>query len=326
LVIFRDIMSGISNSTIEEIQSVLVEELPWSPMDFIRDISLTGDKRIYAAFLTREIDEENDLRFIHQLANGDEAVVFAERLPWDSDFFGYNIAKLNGIFPLTPPFYRPHADYTAILQRLNRLAEQNNIKYLFAHVDSRDLAMLQSLGRLGYSIIESRVHYYADIRDYQYKERYPVRLAHTGDVESLGRAVVEAVNLYDRFHADPFLSGEDVDRLMHKWVEASILESFADATIVPDFPNPTAFCTIKYHKDKWADWKINIAQVALTAVSSEFKGWFRKILSETHYHNKDQGAEYSYYVTQITNKAVIWVCENLGYHFGRGEHILRIIF
>jgi dTDP-4-amino-4,6-dideoxy-D-galactose acyltransferase len=311
---------------LKKIQTILLEGLPCTPMDFIRDISPVGDKKLYSEHLTREIEEENDLRFTYQFPNGDEVVVFAERLPWDSEFFGYNIAKLNGIFLLNPPYFRPYADYTPILQKLNKIARKKHIKYLFAHVDSRDLATLQALGKLGFSIIENRIYYYADVRDYHYKERYPTRLANSDDVESLGRAAIGAVNLYDRFHADPFLKAEDIDRLMYKWVEASVLNGFADAVIVPDFNNPESFSTIKFHKEKWADWKTNVSQIVLTAISSGYRGWFRKQLSEAHYLIKDQGAEYCYTVTQVTNKAIIWVCESLGYHFGRGEHILRIIF
>lgn len=302
-----------------------MENLPWSPLDFIRDISREGDRTIFVEQLTREVDEENDLRFIDRVSNSEELVVFAEKLPWDSNFFGYGVAKLSGIYPLAAPFYRPWADYTNALKKLVEESRNRGIKYLFVQIDPRDLATLRSIGQLGFSLIETRVYYHLSLKNYPFKERNPVRFANANDIKDLGQTAQDTVNLYDRFHSDPFIKKEDADRLMYKWIEASIIESFADVTIVPDFPHPTALCTVKYHKNNWLRWNLKLTQVAFSAVSSEFKGWFRKLISETIHHLKEIGAEHTYYVTQITNKPVIWVLEDLGYHFGRGEHIFRII-
>ena len=131
------------------------------------------------------------------------------------------------------------------------------------------------------------------------------------------------VNPFDRFHADPAIDPKTTDRLMYRWVEASINEGFADITITPDVPQPGAFITAKYHKDKWQSWGLKLAQPVFGAVSPEHRGWYRKILSEINYHLRDIGAEYTYLCTQLTNKAVIWVWEGLGYRFGRGELIFR---
>ncbi len=307
------------------IRGILMESLPWSPLDFIRDISPGGDKAIFVEHLTREVDEDNDLRFIDRFPNSEELVVFAEKLPWDSSFFGYGVAKLSGIYPLAAPYHRPWADYTDAFKKLLEESRNRGIKYLFAQIDPRDLATLRSLGRLGFSLIETRVYYHMSLKNHPFNERYPVRVANANDIEALGRTAQETVNLYDRFHADPFIKKEDADRLMYKWIEASVLESFADVTIVPDFPHPTAFCTVKYHKNNWLRWNLKLSQTAFSAVSSECKGWFKKLISEIIYHLKEIGAEHTYYVTQITNKPVAWVLEGAGYHFGRGEHILRII-
>lgn len=310
---------------LKRVHSFLITNLQWSPLDFIRNISRSGDRNIYVDFLTREISEEDDLRFLYRCSNGTELAVFAERLPWDSEFFGYNIAKINGISPLSSPSNCSLADHFNVLQKFVEEAKNKKITYLFVPVDPRDLATLQALGRLGFSLIETRLHYHLTIKDYSYEERYPVRIAGKYDVESLGETAQKMVNPYDRFHADPFIRVEDTNRLMNKWVEASILESFADLTIVPDVPNPTAFCTVKLHRNNWPRWQIKLSQIVLSAVSPEFKGWLRKILSEAHYYLCDMGVEHVYYKTQITNIRVTWVLESLGYRFGKGEHIMRII-
>lgn len=309
-----------------KIRHILIKNIPWSPLDFIKEISKEGDKEIFIDRITSNLNQENDLRFIYEAEYGQEIAVFAERLQWDSNFFGYNIARLNGIFSLSEPFSRPFADYSKALEILLKLAKEKGIKYLFALVDARDLALIRSLGNLGFCLIETRVYYHRSIKNYEYKERYKVRMAEEKDIESLAETAVRMVNIYDRFHSDPFISPEDANRLMYKWVEASIKDNFADITIVPDCEKPKAFCTVKYHRNNWDKWGLKVAQPVFSAVSIEFKGWYRKIISEINYHLKDIGVEHCYCVTQIVNFPVISVWESLGFHFGKCEHVLRIVF
>jgi dTDP-4-amino-4,6-dideoxy-D-galactose acyltransferase len=319
-------MNGVNLSIdLGRIRRILAKNIPWSPLDFIKGISEEGDKSIFVDRITSELDQSNDLRFIYRLDDRDELAIFAEKLPWDSEFFGYGVGKINGIFPLSDPYYRPYADYTRGIDALIKLSKEKGIKYLFANVDSRDLALIQSMGKLGFSLIETRLAYQRDIRNYEYKERFPVRIAKEEDIESLGSAAITMVNMYDRFHSDPFISKKDADRLMYKWVEASIKEGFADITMVPDFKKPTAFVTVKFHKNNWGKWGIKIVQPILSAVGNEYKGWYRKIISEINYYSSGLGVEHCYVTTQVTNYGVLWVWETLGFHFGRCEHVFRII-
>lgn len=308
------------------IRKILGKNVPWSPLDFIKGISEEGDKGIFVDRITSELDQLNDLRFIYKVDDKDELAIFAEKLPWDSQFFGYGVGKINGIFPLSDPYYRPYADYTNAIKALINLAKEKGIKYFFTNVDPRDLAMIRSIGSLGFSLIETRVYYQRDIRNYEYKERYPVRVADDKDIESLGWTARTMVNMYDRFHSDPFIDPEDANRLMIKWVEASIRENFADVTIVPNFHKPAAFCTVKYHKDKWEKWKLNLSQsVVLGAVDPEYRGWYRKLISEINYHLREIGAEHTYVSTQVTNKPAVHTFESLGYRFGKCEHVFRMV-
>jgi dTDP-4-amino-4,6-dideoxy-D-galactose acyltransferase len=314
-----------SSIDLERIRRTLTKNIPWSPLDFIPGISLAGDKTIFVDRITSQLNEPDDLRFIYRVSDGDEVAVFAEKLPWDSEFFGYGVGRINGIFPLSAPYYSPYANYTDAIEALIRLSNEKGIKYLFAHVDPRDLALIRSLCKAGFVLIETRVFYHRDITNYEYKERYQVRAAKEEDIEILGSTAARMVNLYDRFHSDPFISRADADRLMYKWVEASIKENFADITIVPDHPRPTAFSTVKYHKTNWEKWKLKVAQIVLSAVAPEFKGWNRKIKSEIHHKLKDLGIERCYSTTQVTNRPMVRILEQLEYRFGKYHHVFGIV-
>jgi dTDP-4-amino-4,6-dideoxy-D-galactose acyltransferase len=308
----------------EYARSILAVNLPWSPLDFIREISKSGDRLLYAEQLTAIPNLDDDLCFVSKDKH-DLIGVFARKLPWDSEFFGYGVARLDGIFPLSEPYYQPYADYTRLAQELMARARLKDIRYLFAHVDTRDIATIRALGQVGFSVIDTRVLYHMSLKGYKPQERYSVRFATVDDISCLQRVAAEEVNLYDRFHSDPFIKKEDADRLMYKWVEASIAENFADIVLVPAVSNPGAFMTVKNHTYNWETWGLKVVQFVVTAISREFKGWYQKLFSEVHCYLQQIGAEHSYISTQTANKAVIWVFEKFGYGFGRGELVLRII-
>lgn len=309
------------NLTAKELRSLLIEALPWSPLDFIPGISLLGDRTLFANQLTADLLPDNDLRCTARLPDGSQVAVFAEKLAWDSNFFGRGIGKLHGILPLEPPHYRPFADYRAVLDEAMGVARRKDVTYLFSAVDPRDLALIRALGHAGFSLVEPRLYYHRDLRSYAWPERYAVRPARPADIGSLGRTAAEMVNIFDRFHADPFYSAEESARLMHKWIEAALVDGYADITLVPDVERPTALCTLRYHKDKWPTWNTQIGQMTLAAVSPEFRGWFRRLASETNYHLRDIGAEHIFFSSQMTNVRIIATWEKLGFHYGKGELI-----
>ncbi len=310
----------------EELRGLLTEHLPWSPVDYVPGISLQGDRAIFAEQLTAPLASENDLRIVAPVRDVGRVAVFAQRLPWDSDFFGLEIARLDGVFPLEPPLHRPAADLAPAVAGLLEQARSRGIRYLFAHVDPRDQALLRALGQHGFALIETRLHYHLSVQIVHYlrlPDHLPqmasgFRLATEEDLPSLKRVARESVNPYDRFHGDPLLDRATVDRLMETWIERSVTGEFADLTIVPDVERPTAFITYRFHKQHWPRWGLHLAQVVLSAVSPEALGWFAAVGPEVHRHLRAEGVQHCFGKTQIT------LGLDSAAQFGKGEHIFRI--
>lgn len=294
-----------------------------SPHDYIRGVRLEGDRALWAGGLLATLPPEDDIRAIFEDPMLGPVLVACQRLPWDSDFFGLQVARLNAVVPLDAPRYQVEADLRPAVTAVAKMARERGIAYLFAAVDSRDAAVARALGESGFGVIESRAFYHRGLSDYEHPERFEVRLAEAGDIEPLCRAAVEMVNAYDRFHADPSIPRELADRLMSRWVEASIRDGFADFTVVPNVPKPKAFCTVKLHRGSWDSLGLKLSQPVFSAVSTEFRGWYRRIISEICYRLKDLGSEHAYMITQTTNGAVIWVWESLGFRFGKNELVFR---
>jgi len=293
------------------------------PHQFIRGLDASFDLLTYLEGLMQPLAETADFRSVVQ--QGDcETWVLMRRLAWDSEFFARGMARLDAC--VRPGIKRgPRADVegeiAALRTALNE-ARGAGIDYVVSHVRPSDLPMLRILAANGFELVETRCYYHRPLRAAPL-ERYRTRLATADDAPSLARAARVMVNPFDRFHADISISEHDADRLMERWVDASINSGFADATVVPDELAPEAFCTAKYHREHWKGWGLRLAQPVLSAVARRHKGWYMKIISEMDEHLRTVGAEHSFLVTQITNNAVIRSWEKLGYQFGKGEHVFR---
>jgi dTDP-4-amino-4,6-dideoxy-D-galactose acyltransferase len=317
--------SRISPLDLKAARALLAEALPWSPHDYIPGLSTQGDKLLSAERWTRELPADDDLRISIDVPGVGPTAVFAERLPWDSEFFGYGVARMDGVFPLEPPLFRPTADYRPALHALLTAAKRRKIRYLTAFVEPRDLPTLRALGEEGFALIETRYFHHGKVAEPVLRERFPVRRARSEDVPSLAKTAREQVNLYDRFHADPFIDPQAAGRLMERWVEASVDGRMADLVVVPDVNTPTAFASYRYHREHWDRWGVRLVQGMLSAVSPESMGWLKSAAPEIQFHLASIGAEHSFGSTQATNQVILWHAQDAGARFGKCEHVFRKI-
>lgn len=293
------------------------------PHAFIRGLDADYDRDVMIGGWLDGVSGETDLSF-SVVAEGREYWVLLEKLPWDSEFFGRGMARLNAVVrPGTVADLREDSQLASeALDAVLAEAKRRNVDYVLSPAAPSNLHFLRVLAKSGFELIETRCHYHRALLEPP-QQRYATRLATPDDVPSLARAARTMVNPFDRFHADPAIAPTDADRMMERWVEASIVNGFADATIVPAVDQPEAFCTAKYHRQHWAGWNIKLSQPVLSAVSPRHRGWYIRILMELDEHLRSIGAEHSFLITQITNNAVVRSWEKIGYQFGKGEHVFR---
>lgn len=294
-----------------------------SPRDFIRDMDPTGDRAMWLEELTRPIPPEHDLALVTDCDDVGPVAVFAEVLPWDTEFFGFTVARLNAIIPLADAGYQIVTNLGGAADVLVEACRRRGVRYLFAPVDMRDVAVVRALTSRGFELIESRLYAHRSLTGFSPQERFDVRLATREDVVPLGDVAATMVNPYDRFHADPVFLGESADRLMREWVRASICDGFADGVMVPNVARPGAFLTMKFHRERWERWGLAVGQAPFGAVSPVFRGWYVKLISEICCYLRNMGAEHFFMVSQATNNAVVRCWEKLGMQYGKNEVILR---
>lgn len=266
-----------------------------------------------------KLQDDKDVQFITIEISGKEHVFVVKFLKWDTDYFNVKTYKLLYVL------YN-HLDYFTL-----KLAAQKFVKeffvekgnYCFSEIPSEDIITIQALNESGFKLVENRLTYYLDLKNYNY-ERFAVRSAGYDDIPNLKRVARIMRNEYDRFHAETIFDFQKADEFLATFIEESI-KGFSDYVIVPNEINtdPDAFLTANYLKEEWDLIGEKISKMVLSAVSSETcKGWYIKLISEMAYHLKENGANFAFMHPATTNKAVIHSYEKLGCKYGKCIHVL----
>ena len=232
-----------------------------------------------------------------------------ERMEWDSLFFNAGIFKL-------PPFESGYLK-PAEIQEFFAVREP---KYVFTEVPSEATAQIRALAKAGFSLVETRLHYYHLLENLPVQEK-SIRLARPTDVEALKRTASGAVNSFDRYHADPFFSKEDASRYLETYI-SNCVGGFAECVFVPDLRSePASFTAITRMKDPvWQETQ-PLYRIPLTACLPSNKGWHFHLCLAALHHAKNNNAACLVMTTQATNRAVIHNCEKLGFKLGSSSHI-----
>lgn len=291
----------------------------YSPLSFLHQHQAVLAEQVLTDL--NQAIENGDIQTIHH----NDTRLLIKHLAWDSNYFAcptYRIEFTDWDTTLTHPIENLTV---TIRQFLINLSARHAQYYLFAEIPSEDLITLQTLGNAGFKLIETRLTYFRDDLDkFSWERRSAVRKATIADIPNLRQVAMQARNLYDRFHADPFFSQSIADEFLATFIENSI-QGFADIVLVPDETEnlPDAFFTGKILQFN-NQLKLDIGKIILVAVGEKRRGWHIQLMTEMNYWFQERGIKLVYMTTQSTNKAVIRNCEKLGYKYGRSTHILAI--
>lgn len=259
--------------------------------------------------------DKGELR-LYKSAHGVE--IYYRYLAWDSDFFAIPTYRID--YSYIPDGIRNSKESFEAL--FAYLQTQHPEFYVFAEVPSEDIQALSSMTAAGYRLIESRLAYFNDqIQQFDLTRRYATRQATLDDIAVLTKTAIEAVNIFDRFHADDFFTADEADRFLAKYTENSVL-GFADEVMVPADGIANAFLTANYVNSPRCLSNKKIAKMVLSAVATERRGWYVKLIGEMTQKFKEQGIDTAFMTTQSTNRAVLKVWASFGYRFGKSSHIL----
>ncbi len=289
----------------------------YSPYHFLREIPAEQQIESIIRPIFFEFTQKGDNQVVKINIGGKDFLFFISFLAWDSDFFQIPTYKFLSV--LYDSVNKLDLE-KAFLELLLRLKQENSKFYFWADIPAEDTEVAQVLNKVGFGLIETRLHFFKkNIQAFDY-ERFEVKKATETDIPNLRKTAAEARNAYDRVHADPFFGQEKADQYLALYAENAV-KGFVETVLVPaDSAPPDAFLAISrsetLHK--------NFARIALTAVLPSRKGWHLKLCAETVHYAQKNACDYVLMTTQSTNGAVFRTSEKLGFQLGACSHIFRI--
>lgn len=176
----------------------------------------------------------------------------ASVLPWDTDFFGVRIARLNGS-RLSPE----------LASAARQWCEENAVDCLYFLADP-EYETTREASLNGFHLVDIRVTLDLQIATaiQGSLKPGPYRHCQPDDVDALKH--IARSSYHTRFHADPCFPDEQCDELYALWIERSCGD-YADAVlVVPQNEQPAGFITCKVTRDG--------GQIGLVGVSSAMRG------------------------------------------------------
>lgn len=289
--------------------------LLYSPLSFLRG----REDEVSAAAISALSDAERDDSVRRQ---GERCRLWVRELEWDSAYFGvpsYRIEFADWDAEVIDPAAALGEQLVRLRQTLSGTAGGY---YVYADVPSEDMALLQGLGLAGFRLVETRLTlFHADLANAVSQVR-PTRPASEQDIPWLRAAAIEARNPYDRFHADPFFGQGTADEFLAEYVEQCV-RGLSDTVLVPgDGGAADAFVCGRLSEP--APPGVQVGRLVLAGVASARRGWYRELHAALLCWMREAGMSLCLNTTQSTNRAVLHVCEQLGYRFGRASHVLAV--
>lgn len=210
-------------------------------------------------------------------------------LPWDSDFFGRRIARINGSY----------LDAER-LQRIIEWVEQESVECLYYLASADDTQSMYLAEDAGMRFRDIRVTFERSLREYISPEPMPdLRLSIPADAKAL-TPLARNSHHDTRFFADPHFSEERCASLYEIWLKRSILDNYADAVFVAEIDDrPVAY--VSCHLDHEA----KTGSIGILAVdeSARGRGLGRHLVDRALVYMVSAGMQWATVVTQGRNIA-----------------------
>lgn len=293
--------------------SISEKTASYSPYNFLTDPALCAED--FLNTLHEDVEHGRVDRFDAE----DYIHIYYRELKWDTNFFGIPTFRVDYTeLPAGVQFITVQCAFNKLRKHLSSLYPEY---YLFAEVPSEDTSVIAGMSGTGWRLIETRITCFrADIQKFDYPTRSAVRNATEADIPELRIAAKQAVNRYDRFHADDFFTPKEADDFLAIFVENSV-KGFADEVIVPANGPANAFITGNYLTSPSLLSGREIGKMVLSAVTPARTGWYVRLIGELSFKFKERGIDMAFMTTQATNRTVLKVWHRHGYRFGRCTHI-----
>jgi len=224
-----------------------------------------------------------------------------ELLEWDTDHFGFKVARL-------------HTEAPDNLKEAQDICVRDNISLLISRFSTDNVLFTHELERHGFNLMDTIVKYCVDITDYRVAPvpgpaiTRPCLKSEADDVAAIARDVF--ANYIGHFHQDTRLDRDKCTALYAEWARNSCLDNnLADTVLVAEIDGKiVGFTTRKARSAK-------VGEGILSGVSPEAQGQgIRKALMVASLNwSKSRGLERVDADTHVNNYIIQRVFANFGF-------------
>lgn len=256
--------------------------------------------------------------------DGGEAGVVARPLPWDSQFFGVPMGRIDYVLASTGAT-EEHIE-SAVAGTI-QAARAAGVQHLAARVDVADLRTMGVLEAAGFRTMDALVTYIMRPGKDMHPAVRPVgtiRDATPADTDAIVAITADAYRGYrGRFHLDPHLPAERADALYLEWARACAARTMADTVIVAEDAAGEVSGYLAYRRREPVSAIASpVFGGGLGAVRRDTPGAYTGLIQEGSIRAHAAGAV-SECQTQNYNFPVIRVYEAAGFHYVRAEYTLH---
>lgn len=312
----------MTSSDLALIESSLVA-YPFKPYRHYRVYSRKAQNAIMQAEVTSALALLPHLGC--RAADGErQALVIARPLPWDSDFFGIRMARIDYMIaaPDAPVFLETALDATLDACR------RASIPHVTARVDVEDIGAVDLLERRAFRLMDALVTYRmrpkkehpADVREVGVIRDFEPRDA--GEVMDIAR---DAFTGYvGRFQHDPHIPADRAEAFYLEWAQKCISREMADKLLVSVASDRRLIGFLFFRRREPASTVggVPILGGGLGACRRDSPGAYAGLIREATLWSHDQGG-IGEYQTQNYNFPVIRVYEAAGAGYVRAEYTMH---
>jgi dTDP-4-amino-4,6-dideoxy-D-galactose acyltransferase len=172
-------------------------------------------------------------------------------LPWDSEQIGVPAARIDYLVA-EGSYAQQYQTKKKLLDHVIVAADERGVRHLSVRVDASDLSSLHLFEQEDFITVDSILTLAVDLaahRPVPPPDDFKIRLATADDAECVA-ALARTVFVYDRFHADPFISSERAGELHATWLHNSCTGKAADAVVLAeDHTGLLGFMTCALQRD-----------------------------------------------------------------------------
>jgi dTDP-4-amino-4,6-dideoxy-D-galactose acyltransferase len=233
---------------------------------------------------------------------------FYEMLEWDTDFFGFAVAKII-----------PHRLTAGELESILALLKKQNVCLAYWACDPSDRESQQSANSFGGFLADKKIIYGMNLRNAPEACFRKVETSIEEYLESLPNAALEALALesgvFSRFNVDPKIPKEQFESLYKLWILNSVNKKIADAVFVArDRGKIFGMATVSTKND--------CGHIGIIAVDKSMR---RRHVGVDLVHTAQnwfvlQNSKTAQVVAQKDNVAACNLYEKCGFHIEKTEH------